>query len=126
MREKIIQHGKNRFLYLSAIAGAADKNDLAAQIENDKGLRVGAVKFGDSLEVGHVEHRKLRHMVDQLFRFGLDEHIAGKQVMPGRFGYHPDRQAILGIIPGQAVLHVQISPLQIGQKPSEQEFKLLR
>jgi hypothetical protein len=91
LRQQVVEHREDRFLDLTGVGGAADEHQLARQIEQDEGLRVGAVDLGDRLEGGHVDDRELGHVRRQLLGRGLDKEVSGEERVPGADGDDPDR-----------------------------------
>ena len=124
--QEVIHHGEDGLFDLPGILSAADEHQLLAEMNDNEDLRAGAVHFGNRVEVRGIDHRELRHVAGQLLGLGLDEHVAGEEIVPGSLGDHPDGQAISGVGPGEAVLDEKVFPLEIGQQPVLQGGKPLR
>ena len=102
LRQQEILHREHGLLHFSGVAHAGDQNFALSEVKDDGRLGMGAVPFGVADEIGDVED----------FPFGLvggvvtvwpDEHIAGKQRLPGGTGGDPDREIVLIVL-----AHVQV------------------
>ena len=92
-----------------------------------KGLGIGPVHFRHGMKFGNINDGEFRNVVNQLRPIlDLNEHIPGKEIMPGAFGDDSDRHLILGVGPGIAILDKNILALEISQHPEIEDFKLFR
>ena len=114
-RQDEIQIAEDRFLDLAGIGGAADQHQPLGEIDEDEGLRVDPIEFGDREEIRCVQDREGRLEPFQLGHRRTDEHVARKQAVPGAVADHPHRQPVGRIGAGIEVLHEQLAPLQIGE-----------
>ncbi len=54
-----IQNGEHGLLDLARVRGPADKDQALAEVDQDKGLGIGFVQFGNSLEIGRLDDGEL-------------------------------------------------------------------
>ena len=112
-RQKVVHDGEDRFLDLTAIARVADQAQLLLEVDHDDGLRARTVDLWEGLEGWCGDHGEVRDMPPVgLLVFGQDEHVAGKQAVPGVLGHDAHRQAVVRVGAGVAVLHEQVAALQ--------------
>ena len=72
---------------------------------------------GPALNPRGGDNRKLRDKALIFFkRLRQKEHIADEHAVPGLFGHHSDRQAIIFICSGIDVLDKNIMPLQVTEQ----------
>jgi hypothetical protein len=125
LRQQEVEHGEDRFLDFARILGSADQHETKAEVDHYKHRGVRAVHFRIRMEVGCIDHGELRDVLRQLVPVGLNEYIAGKQVVPCGFGYDSDGQTVSGIGSSKAVLHEQIFALQVGQQTAMKKVELI-
>jgi len=58
--------------------------------------------------------------------FGLEQHITHEEAVPGHLGNDADREAVLGVRPGEQILHEDVTALQIAGQTRQQGAELLR
>ena len=83
------------------------------EIHQDEGLAAGLILAGYRVEARRVDYREGGLVLDQVFRFRLDEQVACEQAVPGVFRDDADRHAIVGIGPRETVLHIDVLHLQV-------------
>jgi len=113
---QVVHHREYRFLDFPGVACAANNGKAPAKVENDEGLGIRPIQAGHGMELRHVDHRELRHMVDRPPFFGPKEHGAGKQTMPCRPRDDSDGHAVGRIGARKTILNVEILHLQVGQQ----------
>ena len=107
-RQQVVHHREDRFLDLAGIAGAADQHGAAGEVEQDERAGIRAVARGIGGHRRNVDDRELRLVpagrgAGRLF----EEHRPGEEAVPGPLGHDANRQPVVGIRAGEAVLHVE-------------------
>ena len=115
LRQQPIHDGKDRFLDLAGIAGAADHDRAGGERECDAGTGAAAIGGGIGLVFRRVQNGEIRLEIRQFRPRWTDEHVAGEQRMPGIRGDQSDLDAVRGIGAGIEVLGEQD---RAGAKPS--------
>ncbi len=109
--EEVVHHAEDGLFDLARVTGATDQDQLFGEIEQNKDFRIRLIHILNSVETGTIDDREFWLVVSQLFRGSLDEHIAGKEAMPGVFADDANRQAIGRISASPAILDKDIFEL---------------
>ena len=126
MGEKVIENGEDRFLDLAGVTGPADDDHPFGEIYDDEGFGIGAVIGGNGVGVGHVDDGEGRFVGMELLGGRTDEHVAGKEGVPGFFADDPHRQAVRRPRPGEAILDEQIPAVHVGGHPLVETVEISR
>ena len=112
-----------RLLHLARVPGAADQDQLLAEVDDDEGAGAGAVPRGIGLELGRVQHGEAGTELRQLRRHGPDEHVAHEERVPRVRRDEPHRNPVGRVGAAEEVLdedlvgievapHVLVQPLE--------------
>ena len=97
------------------------------KIEKDHNLGVSTVFLGVGVEARSIENSEFWLVLGQLERIQFpDEHVTGKEIMPGLLGDHSNGKPILWVCTHVTVLDIQIFTLEVGKDASPQWFVALR
>ena len=107
--QKVVEHGENRFLDLSGIAGAADQHGAGAEVEHDGHLRARAVVRRVGLQARQLQHREIGREAVEFIRGTFAEHVAGEQRVPRRLRNDPHAALVLRIGADVQVLDEQLA-----------------
>ena len=113
-RHEVVHDGEDRLLALAGVGRAADQHQAPGEIEQHHGLGVGPVGLGARLEAGRLDDGELRLVAGQFPIRRRDEQVAREQAVPGELRDHADRQAVVAIGAGMAVLDEHLLALEIG------------
>ena len=83
--EQEILYREHGFFHLACVTHPRDQHFSLTEINDDGGVRVGAISLGVTDKVGHIENLPLR-LVGRVVGVGADEHVAAKEGLPGRGG----------------------------------------
>ncbi len=100
---------------------------MPAEVHQDECLAAGSVKLRDGVESRHINDRKLR--LKLLLLLGIlfqNEHVAGKEVVPGVFGDDAHRHAETLIRTRITIEDEDVPILRVGQHLAQHRVKLLR
>ena len=82
---------------------------------------------GEAWNVGHGDDGELRHvLLHRVDGRRLEEHVAREEAVPGLLGDDPDRQAVLRIGAGVAVLDEDVPALQVALQAGVEHAEVLR
>ena len=124
-REQVVQYGEDGLLDLAGVAGAADQDQAAAEVQDDEDLGMGAFLLRQSVEARCIEDGELRHVLLQTIMREAQKQVAGEQTVPGVLADHPKGQPIARIGPGRHVLHKKVTPVQVGRHPAMERIEML-
>src|SRR5947209_15113217 len=79
--QQIVEHGEDRLLDLSGIAGAANEKETALEIQEDEDFRARSLVLWPCHEVWNVDHGERRLSVNLAAARSPDEHIAGEHAV---------------------------------------------
>jgi len=123
----VIEDGKHRFLDLTGIGSAADQDQLLGEVDQNEGLGIGAVQLRDRMEARSGNNGEIRA---EMLMFPViprgQEHVAGKQVLPGGGGDQADVHLVVQVGAGAAVLDIDLLALEVGQQPVMDEIEFFR
>ena len=124
-RQLVVEHGEDRLLHFARIGRAGNQHDLAGEVAGDHGLGAAAVTGRIGLEARQVDDGEFRREVLKLVHHRLDEQVLDEQRMPGIFGDHAGRQAVILVGAAEQVLDEQLHALGVGQHVCVQGVELL-
>ncbi len=125
-RQCPVQPGEDRLLHFAGIVGAADKNDLAGEVERNNGLGLAAVASRISLEGRQVDDGQVRNEAGQFRSIGANQQVADKQRVPCKFGDDPCLYPEGRIGAPIQVLHEQVHAFHVLVKIAKQSLELVR
>jgi hypothetical protein len=108
-----IHGGKGRLLHLACVFRSPDEHHPLVEVDQDEDLRVRPVDLRQGAEAGAVDHDEFGRVGGQLFRRGLDEHVADEEAVPGILGDDAHRHPVVRIGPAPAILHEDVLALQV-------------
>ena len=124
--QQVIHDGEDGFFDFTGVLGTSHQDHFLGEIDDNENHRAGAIHFGDGVEVRGVDDGEGRDVFFQISVVGLNEHVAGKQTVPGVLGDNPYRHAVVRIRPGKTILHKEVLALQVSQETVMQGHKLFR
>ena len=104
---------------------AADEDDAAGEVGQDKGAGAGAVQLGNGLEGGRGDDGELGRVGVELIGRGADEELVDEQGVPGVLGDDADGQTVGRIGAAEEILHEEFAGAQIREDALEERVEFL-
>ena len=124
-RQRVVEDREDRLLDLAGVVRSADQHELAAEVHEDEYLRARAVLGGVGLELREIDDRELRPMRRPLRRVVFrQEHVPGKQVVPGELVHDANRHAVRRVGAAPGVEHEELLVLRVGHHVAVNEIEL--
>ena len=122
---QVVHHGEDRLLDLSRVTRPADDYQLPFQVEQYESLARRVLVIGIGPEIRAVDDGVIRLEVCEHVRVELaNEHVPGKEVVPGVLADYPYLDPVLRISTGISILHEDVLVLQVRTQPVQQLFEI--
>ena len=127
LRQQVVHDREDRLLDLAGITGAADNDESLREVQEDERFTPRVVDLGNGVELRAMNDHEVR--LETVQRLGIkltQEHVAGEHAVPRGLRDDAQRKPVLGIGTGVAVLHEDVTALEIGLETNLQQLEMLR